>query len=132
MGHTRCGAVKAAIESPAPAKEPGGHTTNIESILSLIRPGMSKGPSSGVADPWTTAVYGGVEQSVEDLLRVSSIVPEMSRSGGVGLVGAVYDIENGSVSFSGMVSPDAVEHAADHPRVLEWNASAGTRRVASR
>jgi carbonic anhydrase len=132
MGHTRCGAVKAAIEKPAPAEERGGPTPNIESILSLIRPGMSKGPSPGLADAWTTAVYGGVEQSVEELLRVSSIVPEMSRNGRVGLVGAVYDIETGKVSFSGMVSPEAVEHAADLPRVLQWNGTAGARRVASR
>lgn len=118
MGHTRCGAVKAAIETPAPTGTPTGPGANIESILSLIRPGIPKGATQD--DPWTAAVYGSVEQTVADLFRVSRIVPEMSKAEEVGVIGAVYDIETGKVTFSEMLTKDRVEHASETARLLEW------------
>jgi carbonic anhydrase len=118
MGHTRCGAVKAAIDTPAPTGVPTGPGVNIESILSLIRPGIPKGAPH--ADPWTTAVYGGVEQTMADLLRVSKIIPEMSKAGEVGVIGAVYEIETGKVAFSEMLTADKVEHASETARLVEW------------
>ena len=118
MGHTRCGAVKAAIETPAPAGTPEGPGTNLESILSLIRPGLQKGATHN--DTWTTAVYGGVEQTVENLFRTSKIVPEMGKAGKIGVIGAVYDIETGKVSFSEMLKRDNMEHARENARWVEW------------
>ncbi|MCX6632870.1 MAG: hypothetical protein NTW28_35170 [Candidatus Solibacter sp.] len=118
MGHTRCGAVKAAIETPAPTGAPTGPGANIESILSLIRPGIPKGPSQ--SDPWTSAVYGGVAQTMADLFRISQIVPEMSKKEEIGVIGAVYDIETGKVTFSEMLTKDKVEHASETARLLEW------------
>jgi carbonic anhydrase len=125
MGHTRCGAVKAAIETPAPANPAAGPGANVESILALIRPGIPKGKTQ--ADPWTTAVYGGVEQTAGDLFRVSRIIPEMSKAGEIGVIGAVYDIETGKVAFSEMLNADKAEHAEGKVRLVEWKAA----RVAS-
>jgi carbonic anhydrase len=48
MGHTSCGAVKAAMETPAPAKpDPAG--INLERILSAIRPSLERAarPATG-------------------------------------------------------------------------------------
>jgi carbonic anhydrase len=118
MGHTRCGAVKAAIETAAPTGVPTGPGANIESILTLIRPGIPKGAAH--SDPWTTAVYGGVEQTMADLFRVSKIVPEMSKADEIGVIGAVYDIETGKVTFSEMLTKDKVEHAGEIAHLLEW------------
>jgi carbonic anhydrase len=115
MGHTRCGAVKAALDSKAPG-EPGGPQANIESILTCLRPGIPKG--SWVGDPWKAAVYGGVEQSVEDLLRLSRILPEMGRAGQVGIVGAVYELETGKVVFSEPVS--FVREWSEAQPVVHW------------
>jgi carbonic anhydrase len=121
MGHTKCGAVKAAIETPAP-KTPGGPGANIESILALLRPGLPKGvPQS---DPWRTAVYGGVEQSVNDLHRLSKLIPEMEKEGHVGVVGAVYELESGKVVFSDVVAPGHNVTTSDKGRVLKWVAAA--------
>ena len=114
MGHTRCGAVKAAIETPAPA----GPGANLESILSLIRPGLNKAATHG--DAWTTGVYGSVEQTVEDLMRNSKVVPGMGRAGEIGVVGAVYDIESGKVSFSEMLKAENM--AGGTARCVEWKA----------
>jgi carbonic anhydrase len=117
MGHTKCGAVKAAIETPAPAT-PGGPGVNIESILALLRPGLQKGVSQ--PDPWTTAVYGGVEQSVNDLHRLSKLIPEMEKEGHVGVVGAVYELETGKVVFSDMVAAGHSIETSDRDRVVSW------------
>jgi len=127
MGHTRCGAVKAAIDTPAPAGVPAGPGANIESILSLIRPGIARGANHG--DPWTAAVYGGVEQAISDLFRISRIVPEMSESEEIGVIGAVYEIETGKVKFSEMYTKDKVRHASETARALEWKTASNVAAV---
>jgi carbonic anhydrase len=116
MGHTRCGAVKAALDAPLPPP-PGGPGINIESILSMIRPGIPKGDAHG--DLWTNAVYGSVEQSVDDLLARSKILPEAGKAGHVGLVGAVYELESGRVVFSDMVPWEGAE-SATHGPLVHW------------
>ena len=119
MGHTRCGAVKAAIETPAPAPSaPPGPGANIEAILALLRPGIAKGATQ--SDPWRTAVFGGVEQSVHDLRRLSRMLPEMEKAGHVGIVGAVYELETGKVVFSEMVRPETSTVSGDTGRLLRW------------
>jgi len=116
MGHTHCGAVKAALEAPQPPP-PGGPGANIESILAMLRPGIPKGHEHG--DAWANAVYGGVEQSVDDLLMRSRILAEAGKAGHVGLVGAVYELESGRVVFSDMVAWNEAEHAS-HGALVHW------------
>jgi carbonic anhydrase len=117
MGHTRCGAVKAAIDtpSPVPADSP---EANIESILERLRPGIPK--LDAAADIWKAAVYGGVERSVEDLLHTSKMLPEMGKAGHIGVVGAVYELETGRVVFSNMVSFEGPEAVTHNGNLLEW------------
>lgn len=116
MGHTRCGAVKAALETPAPPAKVQGPGANIEAILALLRPGIPKGEPQG--DPWRTAVFGGVEQSVEDMMKLSALLPEMEKAGHVGVVGAVYELESGKVIFSDMLPP--VHDAGEKAHLLHW------------
>jgi carbonic anhydrase len=119
MGHTRCGAVKAAMESRAPAAgAPPGPEANLEAILSLLRPGFHR--SDPQSDPWRTAVFGGVEQSIADLLRLSRILPEMEKAGHVGIVGAVYELETGKVAFSDMLPAEVSVAARDGDHLLKW------------
>ena len=124
MGHTRGGAVKAALDTPAPTGASTGPDANIESILALIRPGILRGAAS--KDPWSTAVYGGVNEAVADMFRISKIVPEMSKHGEVGVIGAVYEIETGKVKFSEMITKEAMEHSAGPGGLLEWKTAPGT------
>jgi carbonic anhydrase len=93
LGHTSCGAIKSAKEG---VKD--GHIT---SLLSRITPSISKAMlkddgSHMFKDPVT---YANVENSLEEILTRSSIVKEMFQAGEIGLMGAVYDVENGSVDF---------------------------------
>ena len=93
MGHTSCGAVKAAMDSKTPAQSP-----NLESILSAIRPALPYAYQD--RDSWSSAVYASVEQTVSDVLRNSALLDRMTRAGLVTIAGAVYDIQNGRVHFS--------------------------------
>jgi carbonic anhydrase len=118
MGHTHCGAVKAAMETPAPAIPPKGPGSSLENILALIRPGIPKLPSKG--DAWTSAVYGSVEETVKDLFRASTIVPEMNKAGEIGVIGAVYELETGKVVFSDMIAPGMTESAGEAAHPVVW------------
>ena len=97
MGHASCGAVKAAMDSKAPTKlEPA--QLNLESLLSAIRPALAKAPAG--ADAWTAGVYASVEQSVQDILKQSPVLEEMARSNKIRILGALYHLDTGHVSFS--------------------------------
>lgn len=100
MGHSSCGAVKAAMESHAPSRpDPAG--LNLEHILSAIRPSLPRAARTG--NPWRNAVYASVEQNLSDVIRLSPVLAEMGREGKVRLVGAFYDLESGKVQFSAPV-----------------------------
>ena len=43
--------------------------------------------------------YANVENSLEEILTRSAIVKEMFEKGQIGIVGGVYNIENGEVDF---------------------------------
>lgn len=100
MGHTRCGAVKAAVE--------GGHGdpgSNIGSLLDNIAPAVQ---SVRAAYPDLTgdelvdaAVRENVWRSVEDLLRGTPSLRGRVESGEVRVVGAVYDVASGAVEWMG-------------------------------
>jgi carbonic anhydrase len=96
MGHTSCGVVKAAMTIPAlGAKSPG---VNMQSLLNFIRPALQRPQER--ADPWTSAVYASVEQTISDIIQHSLVIGELARAGEVTLVGAVYQADSGKVAFS--------------------------------
>jgi len=43
--------------------------------------------------------YANVENSLEEILNQSEIVRNMFKAGEIGLLGAVYNVENGEVDF---------------------------------
>ena len=96
MGHTSCGAVKAAMDTPRPAKLTPTQA-NLESLLSLIRPALPNAALGG--DPWTEAVRASVEQTRIDLSHHSPVLEELARSGKIWIVGAVYNLASGKVTF---------------------------------
>jgi len=98
MGHTKCGAVKAACEGG----KAGG---NVDSLLEEIKPAVARARSAHPdedADALVDdAVRENVWQSVFDLLKTSAVVREGVHAGTVKLVGAVCDISTGKVEFLG-------------------------------
>ena len=93
LGHTECGAIKSAK-----AGVTDGHITN---LLKRIQPSISKamlrdGDNYMFHDK---VAYANVETSLEEILNRSAIVKEMFEKGEIGIVGAVYNVENGQVDF---------------------------------
>lgn len=93
LGHTACGAIKSAKQGVE-----DGHITN---LLGRIQPAISK---AMLLDENTykfkdKVAYTNVENSLEEILTKSEIVKEMFKNGEIGIVGGVYDVENGEVDF---------------------------------
>ena len=93
LGHTECGAIKSAK-----AGVQDGHITD---LLKRIQPSISKAMLKDEEEHLFTdnVAYANVENSMEEILTRSGIVKEMFAKGEIGIVGAIYNIENGKVDF---------------------------------
>ncbi len=93
LGHTECGAINSARNG---VKD--GHIT---SLLRRIEPSISKAllkdDKHHLFDD--SVAYANVENSLEEILTRSTIVKEMFAKGEIGIVGGIYNIENGQVDF---------------------------------
>jgi carbonic anhydrase len=93
LGHTECGAIKSAKEGV----KDGHITTLLERINPSISKAMLKEDASHLFKDQVT--YANVENSLEEILTRSTIVKELFQSGQIGLMGAVYNVDNGKVDF---------------------------------
>ena len=93
LGHTECGAIKSAKQG---VKD--GHIT---SLLDRIQPSISKAMLKDSKDHMfqDEVAYANVENSLEEILTRSEIVKELFKKGEIGIVGGVYNVENGKVDF---------------------------------
>jgi len=93
LGHTECGAIKSAKQGVE-----DGHITD---LLNRIQPSISKAMLKDDRDYLfgDMVAYANVENSLEEILNRSGIVREMFKKGQIGIVGGVYNIENGKVDF---------------------------------
>ncbi|MEP7373321.1 MAG: carbonic anhydrase [Chitinophagaceae bacterium] len=93
LGHTECGAIKSAKQGVA-----DGHITD---LLKRIHPSISKALLQNDKDYLfdDKVAYANVENSLEEILTRSAIVNEMFKKGQIGIVGGVYNIDNGQVDF---------------------------------
>lgn len=93
LGHTECGAIKSAK-----AGVTDGHITD---LLRRIQPSISKALLTDDSNYLfeDKVAYTNVENSLEEILTRSSIVKELFEKGQIGMVGGVYNIENGQVDF---------------------------------
>ena len=93
LGHTECGAIKSARQG---VKD--GHITL---LLDRIQPSISKALLKDAGDHLfhDEVAYANVENSLEEILTRSEIVKDLFKKGEIGIVGGVYNIENGQVDF---------------------------------
>ena len=93
LGHTECGAVKGAIDGV----KMGNLTALLAKIQSAVRdsgPGSSKDPAYV-----TKVTEKNVRDSIDEIKARSSILRELSASGQVGIVGGMYDVSTGRITF---------------------------------
>lgn len=93
LGHTECGAIKSAKN--------GVEDGHITALLNRIQPSISKAMLK--EDKYhkhdDNTAYANVENSLEEILTRSEIVKDMFKKGEIGIVGGVYNVENGEVDF---------------------------------
>lgn len=97
MGHTRCGAVTGACDHVTLGKLTG--------LLQKITPAIEQetettGDRSGKNQVFVRNVTeNNVHITVEEVRESSPILTEMEKQGEIKIVGALYDVDNGRVTF---------------------------------
>jgi carbonic anhydrase len=96
LGHEHCGAVKSAIDDVK--------LGNITAMLSKIRPAVEKvsyegDRTSGNPEFVHKVCESNVKHTIEQIRQNSPILKEMEDLGQIKIVGAVYDMDSGKVTF---------------------------------
>ena len=91
MGHSKCGAVTAACKHV--------ELGNITTLLDKIQPAVSA-IDEEMSDAKVEKVAAmNVQLSIERIRQESSILSDMEKNGEIEIVGAMYDVASGAVSF---------------------------------
>lgn len=109
MGHTRCGAVGAAVNflhAPQSAAEATG-CAHLEHVVRDIEPSIDADACRGIegmAPAARDALVNGVARrnvlrGVELTLQQSPVIRGLVAAGRVGIVGAMYDVASGGIEF---------------------------------
>ena len=97
MGHTKCGAVSAALEGGTlPGKLPD--------LMAMIRPAVDQSahePGDRIAD----TVRDNVAHVVRQLLAAKPVLAELAEAGKLRIVGAVYSLDTGKVDWLPAAAP---------------------------
>ncbi|MEM9527265.1 MAG: carbonic anhydrase family protein [Bacteroidota bacterium] len=96
MGHEHCGAVKAAVDDVK--------LGNITAMLTKIRPAVEMVEYDGDRSSKNPefvhkASESNVRNTIAEIRRQSPILKEMEENGEIKIVGALYDMDNGAISF---------------------------------
>lgn len=99
LGHTACGAVKGACDD--------AKLGNLTGMLSKIKPAVQaiKVPenptlrTSANADFVNSVAEENVNIAIANIRKQSDVLAEMEANGEIAILGAMYNIENGEVSF---------------------------------
>lgn len=94
MGHSACGAVRGACD--------GAELGNLSGLLHKIQPAIEEVKQSGdpSGDDFVQRVAEkNVDLVMQDIRRGSAVLEAMISSGEVGIIGAMYSVQTGQVSF---------------------------------
>jgi len=97
MGHSDCGAIKAAID--------GAELGNITAMLENIQPAIDSLASyegdktSSNPDFVHMVTQRNVQLTIEDIRERSPVIADLEKKGQVKIVGALYDMTSGTVEF---------------------------------
>ncbi|MGB0917967.1 MAG: carbonic anhydrase family protein [Flavobacteriales bacterium] len=96
LGHEGCGAVKGACD--------GVELGNITALLANLKPAVDSVEEAGDRSSANSSfvhkvVDSNVDLTVEDMRAQSPLLKEMEANGEIMIVGAVYDVATGKVTF---------------------------------
>lgn len=97
LGHSKCGAIKGACDNV--------QLGNLSTLLNKIQPSVyveretAEDRTSSNPQFVENVARIQVKRSVECIVEQSVVIRELIENGQIGLVGAMYDVENGTVEF---------------------------------
>ena len=101
MGHTHCGAVQAAVTNAS--LEGGPEYSNLRAVTTPIRealqPLLAARNGENLASFLPRAVEANVSATARQLRSRSPLLDDAAARGGVQIIGAVYDLATGVVTF---------------------------------
>jgi carbonic anhydrase len=109
LGHETCGAVKAAVETPA-GKSLG---PNLDYMLKAIRPAVARAAAEPAASRLRAAILANVEENINDLLGHSQVLKHLVEARELGVVGAYYELSSGRATFSEPVETGSIPTSTD-------------------
>ncbi|MBL7846988.1 MAG: carbonic anhydrase [Cyclobacteriaceae bacterium] len=92
MGHTRCGAVNAAVNLP----ELPGH---VITLINAIKPAVESARKKGSTDLLNDAIRENIAMQVEQLKGLEPVLAKRVREGSIKIIGALYHLQSGEVEF---------------------------------
>lgn len=96
MGHEHCGAVKAAVDDV----QMGNITPMLAKIRPVVEAAEYDGDRTSKNEEFVHLVCeSNVQNAIEQIRGLSPILKEMEEQEAIKIVGAVYDMDNGKVSF---------------------------------
>jgi len=95
LGHTSCGAIKGAIDNVK--------LGNLTELVAKIQPAIAASGSGTSKDHAYVDKVGeeNVRLAMKEIREKSPVLKELLDSGAVRMVGGMYDLETGAVTFSG-------------------------------
>jgi len=91
LGHTKCGAVTAACK--------GVELGNITALLSKVKPAIANIKQRDGEVEVEEVTKANVHQSIKEIREKSSMLADLETEGKIKIVGAVYHVEDGRVSY---------------------------------
>ena len=91
LGHTKCGAVTAACQ--------GVELGNITALLSKVKPAIKEVQQRTGEIEVEEVTKSNVQQSIFEIREKSTLLSDLEKEGKIKIVGAVYHVENGEVTF---------------------------------
>jgi carbonic anhydrase len=98
MGHTKCGAVTAVVKK---ADVGGSIPKLVDNIIPAVETAREKYAGTPEAKFIQLAIKENVRQAMTDVLRNSEEIRHLVAADKVKIVGAVYDIHNGTIEWLG-------------------------------
>lgn len=98
LGHTHCGAIKGACAG-AKLDHLTGLLSKIQPALDLVKQGRLAKISHTDSDVVEKVAELNVELMVEEIKTRSPLLRTMAENGEIGIIGGMYNIENGQVTF---------------------------------
>jgi carbonic anhydrase len=92
LGHSKCGAVNAAVNLP----EVPGH---IVTLINAIKPAVEKARKKEPSVLLDAAIRENIAMQVEQLKGLEPVLAKRVREGSLKIIGALYDLNSGTIEF---------------------------------